>query len=158
MERHSASPLIPPPRFHRPLLPTANTYSSPHPYKIRHRAPYSRPRPWRNSIKCRLVADARSKYWEHPPRWFASINPERHSYTKIVRASRMNGVNIIPHPLPGIYGCTIRKQENIPIWLTMREKTGTPYLPRMDRRFTFWANATEGLSMYIHSLSTPHNL
>ena len=45
VERHSASPLIPPPRFHRPLLPTANTYSSPHPYKIRHRAPYSRPRP-----------------------------------------------------------------------------------------------------------------
>ena len=31
------------------------------------------------------------------------------------KASRMNGVNIIPHPLPGIYGCTIRKQENIPI-------------------------------------------
>ena len=56
-----------------------------------------------------------SKYWEHPPRWFASINPERHSYTKTVRASRMNGVNIIPRPSPGIYGCTIRKLENIPI-------------------------------------------
>lgn len=27
------------------LLPTANTYSSPHPYKIPPRAPYSRPRP-----------------------------------------------------------------------------------------------------------------
>ena len=37
--------LIPPPRFHRPLLPTVNTYSSPHPYKIPPRAPYSRPRP-----------------------------------------------------------------------------------------------------------------
>ena len=49
------------------------------------------------------------------PRWFASINPERHSYTKTVRASRMNGVNIIPRPSPGIYGCTIRKLENIPI-------------------------------------------
>ena len=66
-------------------------------------------------IKCRSVADVRSKYWEHPPRWFASINPERHSYTKTVRASRMNGVNIIPRPSPGIYGCTIRKLENIPI-------------------------------------------
>ena len=50
-----------------------------------------------------------------PARWFASINPERHSYTKTVRASRMNGVNIIPRPSPGIYGCTIRKLENIPI-------------------------------------------
>lgn len=29
----------------QPLLPTVNTYSSPHPYKIPPRAPYSRPRP-----------------------------------------------------------------------------------------------------------------
>ena len=36
-------------------------------------------------------------------------------YQDHVRASRMNGVNIIPRPSPGIYGCTIRKLENIPI-------------------------------------------
>ena len=125
---------------------------------IPHRVLYFRQVPWPNCMPYRWMGDVPGRYWQPRQKIFVSSNRVMHSCIRIKKVGRMNGVNIIPHPLPGIYGCTIRKQENIPIWLTMREKTGTPYLPRMDRRFTFWANATEGLLMYIHSLSTPHNL